>query len=102
MALSICCPGGDCDPAPSTGVCVWCEHVTCTGCDQVVPAERSHEVYWVPGEYAPGRLCTTCVEEDSDGVPEEVEEAATVRERVSTSDVAAHWKGIIESRRAAA
>lgn len=96
------CPVDSCRPVPSTGVCVFCDHVTCDGCERSIPAAEAHRVQWCPGEWAPTALCGACLEEDSDGVPEEVDEAATVRERLTTDDVAAYWTDVIVGRREAA
>jgi hypothetical protein len=95
------CPADSCSPAPSTGVCIDCDHVTCDGCDRAIPAADAHRVQWVPGCWAPTALCGACLEDDSDGVPEEIDETETVRERLTTGDVAAYWTMVIENRRAA-
>src|SRR5882724_9555765 len=93
------CPADSCRPAPATGVCILCDHVTCDGCERAIPAADAHHVTWVPGEWAPTALCGACLEEDSDGVPVEVDEeetsAQTVRERLTTGDVAAYWTDVI-------
>ena len=55
------CRRSECETDPRTGVCVWCEHVTCPGCDRLVPAETTPTVKWVPGEDSPGHVCLPCL-----------------------------------------
>lgn len=100
------CPADSCRPAPSTGVCVLCGHVTCDGCERAIPAADAHRVQWVPGEWAPTALCGACLEEDSDGVPEEVDSepsgAQTVRLATpATGELAAEWIDRLYSQEAA-
>lgn len=97
------CPADSCRPAPSTGVCVFCDHVTCDGCKRAISAADAHRVYWCPGEFAPTALCEECLEsDDTDGIPEEIEEAQTRAESLTTAEVAEYWTSvIIENRRAA-
>ena len=90
-----------------TGLCLDCDHVGCEICGVAILPADAHES---PSGWA----CTPCHDAakaaydalpDSDGVPVAVDpdetSAQTVREQLTTGEVAAYWTGVIVSRRAA-